>query len=273
MDAWNTGTHGRSGLTDRVRASTVDEAEARAPGDRVPAALRPEGHLADVRQQHLPGPALPRRDDAEARGVLPLPQPRRQHAQGAGPALAARAARRLSARRRRTRRSPTSRSRSTSSRTTASTSCAPRRGRACANRAGGVESWACRKSGLALPGQRIAAIRSSPLTVLGRTPSARRASCAPSSARKVGGDAVAEALPCRLASSHRAFFPRPDPPSLAKAGAAAHEPAACDCEPDHDLRYPSACPSPSSAPSPMPATPRPPTSSRPRFRRRSPAPT
>ncbi|MEO6895507.1 MAG: oligoribonuclease [Caldimonas sp.] len=28
MDAWNTGTHGRSGLTDRVRASTVDEAHA-----------------------------------------------------------------------------------------------------------------------------------------------------------------------------------------------------------------------------------------------------
>ena len=30
MDAWNTGTHGRSGLTDKVRASTVDEAEAEA---------------------------------------------------------------------------------------------------------------------------------------------------------------------------------------------------------------------------------------------------
>jgi oligoribonuclease len=30
MDAWNTGTHGRSGLTDRVRASIVDEAEAEA---------------------------------------------------------------------------------------------------------------------------------------------------------------------------------------------------------------------------------------------------
>ncbi|HEY6133189.1 MAG TPA: oligoribonuclease [Rubrivivax sp.] len=30
MDAWNTGTHGRSGLTDRVRASTVDEAAAEA---------------------------------------------------------------------------------------------------------------------------------------------------------------------------------------------------------------------------------------------------
>ena len=28
MDAWNTATHGRSGLTDRVRASSVDEAEA-----------------------------------------------------------------------------------------------------------------------------------------------------------------------------------------------------------------------------------------------------
>jgi oligoribonuclease len=28
MDAWNTATHGRSGLTERVRASTVTEAEA-----------------------------------------------------------------------------------------------------------------------------------------------------------------------------------------------------------------------------------------------------
>ncbi len=30
MDSWNTGTHGRSGLTARVRASTVDEATAEA---------------------------------------------------------------------------------------------------------------------------------------------------------------------------------------------------------------------------------------------------
>ena len=30
MDAWNTGTHGRSGLTERVRQSTVDEAAAEA---------------------------------------------------------------------------------------------------------------------------------------------------------------------------------------------------------------------------------------------------
>ena len=30
MDAWNKGTHGRSGLTERVRASTIDEAAAEA---------------------------------------------------------------------------------------------------------------------------------------------------------------------------------------------------------------------------------------------------
>jgi oligoribonuclease len=30
MDAWNQGTHGRSGLIDRVKASTIDEAQAEA---------------------------------------------------------------------------------------------------------------------------------------------------------------------------------------------------------------------------------------------------
>ena len=30
MDAWNKGTHGRSGLIDRVKASTIDEAQAEA---------------------------------------------------------------------------------------------------------------------------------------------------------------------------------------------------------------------------------------------------
>lgn len=30
MDAWNKGTHGRSGLTERVRASTITEADAEA---------------------------------------------------------------------------------------------------------------------------------------------------------------------------------------------------------------------------------------------------
>lgn len=41
MDAWNKGTHGRSGLIDRVKASTVDEAQAE---DQVIAFL----------QQHVP---------------------------------------------------------------------------------------------------------------------------------------------------------------------------------------------------------------------------
>ena len=41
MDAWNKGTHGRSGLVDRVKASTVDEAQAE---DQVIAFL----------QQHVP---------------------------------------------------------------------------------------------------------------------------------------------------------------------------------------------------------------------------
>jgi len=48
------------------------------------------GRLADVRQFDLPGPALPRALDAEARGALPLPQPRRLDAEGAGAALEAR---------------------------------------------------------------------------------------------------------------------------------------------------------------------------------------
>lgn len=30
MDAWNKGTHGKSGLTERVRASTIEEADAEA---------------------------------------------------------------------------------------------------------------------------------------------------------------------------------------------------------------------------------------------------
>jgi oligoribonuclease len=30
MDAWNKGTHGRSGLIDRVKASTIDDAAAQA---------------------------------------------------------------------------------------------------------------------------------------------------------------------------------------------------------------------------------------------------
>ena len=44
MDAWNKGTHGRSGLIDRVKASTVDEAQGRGRADRVDGAVHvPQG--------------------------------------------------------------------------------------------------------------------------------------------------------------------------------------------------------------------------------------
>ena len=41
MDAWNKGTHGRSGLIDRVKASTVDEAAA-------------EQQVIEFLQRHVP---------------------------------------------------------------------------------------------------------------------------------------------------------------------------------------------------------------------------
>jgi oligoribonuclease len=41
MDAWNQGTHGRSGLIDRVKASTIDEAEA-------------EDQVIDFLRRHVP---------------------------------------------------------------------------------------------------------------------------------------------------------------------------------------------------------------------------
>ena len=83
MDAWNQGTHGRSGLIDKVKASTLDEAAVESGGARVPARARAGQGVADVRQLDLPGPALPRALDARARGLLPLPQSRRLDAEGA----------------------------------------------------------------------------------------------------------------------------------------------------------------------------------------------
>ncbi len=46
MDAWNTGTHGRSGLVDKVKASTLDEAAVEAQAlafleEHVPPRLSP----------------------------------------------------------------------------------------------------------------------------------------------------------------------------------------------------------------------------------------
>ena len=54
MDAWNKGTHGRSGLIDRVKASTLDEAKAEAQviaflRDYVPAGKSPMCATASAR--------------------------------------------------------------------------------------------------------------------------------------------------------------------------------------------------------------------------------
>ena len=46
MDAWNKGTHGRSGLIDRVKASTVDEAQA-------------EHQVIDFLQRYVPKDSSP----------------------------------------------------------------------------------------------------------------------------------------------------------------------------------------------------------------------
>jgi oligoribonuclease len=56
MDAWNKGTHGKSGLIDRVKASTVNE----------------ESVQAQV-IEFLPRPPLFSQNHAQARSVFPLP--------------------------------------------------------------------------------------------------------------------------------------------------------------------------------------------------------
>ena len=90
MDAWNQGTHGRSGLIDKVKASHAGRNGRRGRGARVPARARAGEGIADVRQLDLPGPPLPRALDARARGLLPLPEPRRLDAEGARAPLEAR---------------------------------------------------------------------------------------------------------------------------------------------------------------------------------------
>ena len=115
MDSWNQGTHGRSGLIDEVKASTLVEADGRDGGARVPARARARQGVADVRQLDLPGSAVPRALDARARGLFPLPQSRRLDAEGARAALAARADEGRARRKASTRRSPTSTSRSRNS--------------------------------------------------------------------------------------------------------------------------------------------------------------
>ena len=59
MDEWNRTTHGASGLLERVRASSVSGGRRRGADPRVPGAARRRRGVADVRQQHLPGPSIP----------------------------------------------------------------------------------------------------------------------------------------------------------------------------------------------------------------------
>src|SRR5690606_11845573 len=66
----------------------VDEG-SRGAHAGIPAAVDRAGAVADVRQLDLPGPSLPAPPDARAGAAFPLPQPRRQHDQGACAALGA----------------------------------------------------------------------------------------------------------------------------------------------------------------------------------------
>ena len=58
MDEWNRTTHGASGLLERVRASKITASDAEMQTLRVPGAARAQRGVADVRQQHLPGPSF-----------------------------------------------------------------------------------------------------------------------------------------------------------------------------------------------------------------------
>ncbi len=77
---WTTGTRRRTarrGLIDKVKASPLTEAEVEAQMLEFLKQPRAGAHFAHVRQLDLPGPALHGALHAEARSLLPLPQPRR----------------------------------------------------------------------------------------------------------------------------------------------------------------------------------------------------
>ena len=89
MDEWNQKQHGASGLWRGCGPAPSPPRRPSSARSRFLAPLVERRRLADVRQQHLPGPAVPRAPDARAGAVLPLPQPGREHAQGAGAPLGA----------------------------------------------------------------------------------------------------------------------------------------------------------------------------------------
>jgi oligoribonuclease len=91
MDSWNKSTHAKSGLIEKVKASTLADADVEKCHAFLPAAIRSRARIADVRQFHLPGSALSRPLDAAARAISTT-QSRREHAQGIGEALEAQVA-------------------------------------------------------------------------------------------------------------------------------------------------------------------------------------
>ena len=90
MDDWNRKTHGSSGLIERVRSSrtSMEEAEARTLAflrQHVPPGVSPMCGNSICQDRRFLARSMP-----ELEAVFPLPQPGREHPEGAGPALGAR---------------------------------------------------------------------------------------------------------------------------------------------------------------------------------------
>ena len=87
MDKWNKGTHGKSGLIDKVKASTISEADAEAEilaflKKYVPKATSPLCGNTISQDRQVFGQV-----HAKTGRFLPLPQHRRQHLQRASKTL------------------------------------------------------------------------------------------------------------------------------------------------------------------------------------------
>ena len=87
MDAWNKSTHAKSGLIDKVKASTLDEAMVEEQmveflKEYVPIRTSPMCGNSICQDRRFLARWMPKLE-----GLFPLPQSRREHAQGTGQAL------------------------------------------------------------------------------------------------------------------------------------------------------------------------------------------
>ena len=89
MDEWNTRTHTNSGLVDRVRASSFDEAFSGAGNSAFPQRLGNAESFAHVWQFYLSGSPVHGPPSTQSRDLLPLPQSRRDNLEAARQLLAA----------------------------------------------------------------------------------------------------------------------------------------------------------------------------------------